>query len=137
MYYGGMNSLNEMAALADGEAAMAGMGQLPIWNMTVDAAIKNKAARDAKPSVWTPEMVSTIGQTITKGIQDVGSLNIQRIYAQKGLMVPDALNAQAQAEAAARAAAGRQAPWPAWSKWLIVGGAVLLAGTLVYKATKK
>lgn len=147
MYYGGMDSLNELAALSDGEAAMAGLAadvpSVPVFGPTGEIVgsrpLVTKAAKPSGPSMWTPEFVQSIGQTLTKGIQDVGTLNIQRIYAQKGLMIPGDLNQEQQAaEAAARAAAarGRQAPWPAWSKWLIAGGAILLVGTLVYKATR-
>lgn len=146
MYYGNMNSLNEMAALSDGEAAMMGMSMGDVDSAENRALLKQtekewqqmlkdekKAADAAKPrsaSVWTPEMVATIGQTLTKGIQDVGTLNIQRIYAQKGIMIPNELNPQMQQQVV------RSAPWPAWSKWLIAGGAVLLVGALVFKATR-
>jgi len=135
MYYGGMNSLNEIAALADGEAAMAGFGALTPSVPVFDSAgnivgSKPMVEKEAKPSMWTPEFVQSVGQTLTKGIQDVGALNIQRIYAQKGIMIPNELNPQMQQQVS------RSAPWPAWSKWLIAGGAVLLVGALVFKATR-
>jgi hypothetical protein len=131
MYYGGMNSLNELAALSDGEAALAGLGQMaPWWQTTLDAAAAAKKAQAAKPSPWTPELVGAIGGTLQQTIRDVGALNVQRIYAKKGIMIPTEL---APPPPPVRVTT----PWPAWSKWLIVGGAVLLAGSLVYKATKK